>query len=130
MSIFIFSQPYLNPITHCYSNIITLSCYPKGPLKLLCTTIRPTPLSQFKCFNRSKPCTIALKQLDCGNDFPAHTNELMIVDEFPMLYEFLLTHQYIVDTSVTKMLNAGPIKIGGICESRVLICVAKEVDKF
>jgi hypothetical protein len=130
MSIFIFSQPYLNPITKCYSNIITLNCSPKGPLKSLCKNIRRTQLSPFKYCNNLKPCIIALKQLDCGGDFPSHSNELMTVDEFPMLYEFLLTHQYIVDTSVTKMLNNGPVNIGGVCEAKKLICVAKEVDKF
>jgi hypothetical protein len=54
----------------------------------------------------------------------------MTVDEFPKLYEFLLTHQYIVDMSVTKMLNNGPVNIGSVHESKQLICVAKKTNDY
>jgi len=119
-TISLFSQPYYNPCSECYYNIITMNLPPKGPLLKLTTRIKKYPLSPFKfpgdC-GRIQTCGIGLRSLrgfggfNGGNGFNNNfCSDLMTTDEFPDLITFLLSHGYRVDTSITKMLNQSSIR--------------------
>jgi hypothetical protein len=115
-TISLFSEPYYNPFSQCYSNIITLNLPPRGPLLKLTRRIRNYPLSPFKIptnCGRIQTCGIglsSLRGLDLLNGVNSYNNELMTVDEVPDLFSFLISHGYKIDTSVTKMLNQSSIR--------------------
>lgn len=100
----LFSQPYLDSYNQCYKNIVTVNLLPQGPLVNYVRRIQFPPLSPFKVpngitGNKSKQCGLALQSLEHCN-----TN-LMVTDEVPTLFSFLLSNGYNIDTSITKMLN-------------------------
>jgi len=106
----LFSQPYLDTYNQCYKNIVTINLLPQGPLVNFVRRIQFPPLSTFKIpngnginGNKSKQCGLALLSLEnCNTN--CNTN-LMVTDEVPTLFSFLLSNGYSIDTSITKMLN-------------------------
>ena len=100
----LFSQPYLDRYNQCYKNIITVNLLPQGPLMNYVRRIQFPPLSPFKIpsgnnCDKSKQCGLALSSLEHCN-----TN-LMVTDEVPTLFSYLLSNGYSIDTSITRMLN-------------------------
>jgi hypothetical protein len=107
----LFSQPYLDTYNQCYKNIVTINLLPQGPLVNFVRRIQFPPLSTFKIpngnginGNNSKQCGLALFSLENCN-----TN-LMVTDEVPTLFSFLLSNGYSIDTSITKMLNESDLQ--------------------
>ena len=114
----LFSRPYLDTYTKNYKNIVTINLPPKGPLGQFVRPIRFPPLSQFKFPSsnnnnnnngRAQTCGLAISSLN-----PFFNNKfgqgLMIVDEVPDLFAFLLSNGYKIDTSLTKMMNGSDIR--------------------
>lgn len=97
-TISLFSQPYLDTYNQCYKNIVVVNMLPKGPLAKIVRFIKFPPLSEF---NRDAKCGYAL--INCKN-------ELMIVDEIPDLISYLVSNNYSIDTSITKMFNTSDIR--------------------
>lgn len=98
----IFCQPYFDTRTQSYRNIVTINMIPKGPLASLVTKVNMTSLSPFK--KNASSCCFALISLK-------NKRELMPIDELPILFSFLMTNRYKIDTSLTKMLNISDIKM-------------------
>lgn len=101
----LFSRPYLDTYNKCYKNIIVVNLMPCGPLAKITKRVTFTQLSQFKS---SSPC----EQIDkCGlaltslNSICGKCGDLMITDEVPQLFSYLLSNGYTIDTSITKMIN-------------------------
>lgn len=92
----LFSQPYLDSSKQCYKNIVTTNLLPQGPLMNFVCRIQFPPLSTFKI--PSKQCGLALFSLK-------RIKNLMITDEVPSLFSYLLSNGYSIDTSITRMLN-------------------------
>jgi hypothetical protein len=112
----LFSRPYLDTYTKNYKNIVTINLPPKGPLGQFVRPIRFPPLSQFKfpsstSYNngRTQTCGLAIGSLsqNYNNKFG---QGLMVVDEVPDLFAFLLSNGYKIDTSLTKMMNGSDIR--------------------
>jgi len=120
-TITLFSQPYLDTYNQCYKNIITLSSMPQGPLASIVRRVQFPILSEFKSYgysscNTSKTCGLALISIaNCAK------NDLMDVDEVPILMSFLLSNGYSIDTSITKMFNQSDIRFQ-TNNSNTLIC--------
>jgi len=119
-TISLFSQPYYNPCSQCYYNIITMNLPPKGPLQKITRRIKLYPLSPFKfpgdC-GRIQTCSLGLRTLRGFDGFNGNNglnnnfcSDLMTTDELPDLLSFLISNGYRVDTSVTKMLNQSSIR--------------------
>lgn len=112
-SISLFSQPYYNPCSQCYYNIITMNLPPKGPLLKLTRRIRMHPLSPFKTpseCGRIQNCGLGLRSLRGLDGLNNFCSDLMTTDEIPDLFSFLISHGYRIDTSITKMLNQSSIR--------------------
>lgn len=103
----LFSQPFLDKYNQCYKNIVTINMQPKGPLSQFVRRVTFDPLSPFKqpgpC-NPTQTCGLALTSFNTGC-----CNNLMVVDEVPNLFGFLLSNGYKIDTSITKMLNGSDL---------------------
>jgi len=112
----LFSRPYLDTYNQCYKNIVTINLPPKGPLADIVRRIRFAPLSTFKqpgpC-SRINDCGLVLTTLrHCFNNNSYNNScncDLMVVDEVPDLFSFLLSNGYKIDTSLTKMMNNSTI---------------------
>ena len=99
-------QPYLDKINKCYKNIIVINNKPEGKLQNIVKQINPPKISPFKSSNlccHSDKCIFALLSFK-------NNNELMCIDEIPNLFNFLLSNNYNIDTSVTKMMFKSEIK--------------------
>jgi hypothetical protein len=102
------SIPYYNSIYQEYTNILVINKDPEGPLKEMTKKIRLNKLSPFTTKSNicgQCDCVIALKDLN--------SCELMCVDELPNLFEYLLNNGYVIDTSVTKILQKTSVKPDG-----------------
>ena len=106
----LFSQPYLDTHHQCYKNIVVVNMKPAGPLGDLIHRVQFPRLSEFKqsggpC-TPMKSCGLAIRSFhgcgDCG--------ELMTTDEIPTLISYLMSNNYKVDTSITKMFNTSDIR--------------------
>lgn len=115
----LFSQPYYDPCSQCYLNIITMNLPPMGPLFKITRRIKVYPLSEFKepsnC-SRLQTCGLGLRSLRFLDGYSGYSNnsyscsDLMTVDEIPDLFSFLLSNGYTIDTSITKMMNQSSIR--------------------
>jgi hypothetical protein len=107
----LFSQPFLDTYNQCYKNIVTINLIPQGPLAQIVRRVQFPPLSPFKqpgpC-SRINNCGLALAALNgsCNKN----CSNLMVVDEIPDLMSYLLSNNYTINTSITKMLNTSDIR--------------------
>lgn len=111
----LFSQPYLDRVNQCYTNIITINSFPKGPLSKFVKKIQFPLLSTFKisssACDKNERCGLVLQSIsdygcvDCKNG-----SNLMSVDDVPNLMCYLISNGYKVDTSLTKMFNTSDIR--------------------
>jgi len=123
-TISLFSQPYYDPCSQCYLNIVTMNLPPRGPLLRLTRRVKLYPLSEFKepgnC-TRLQTCGIGLRSMRFlygfggfggggGYNNSYSCSVLMTVDEVPDLFSFLLSNGYTIDTSITKMMNQSSIR--------------------
>lgn len=115
----LFSQSYLDKYNQCYKNIVVTNLIPTGPLANIVKFINFPPLSEFKTNN----CCSPLKQ--CGYALLSFKNcyreQLMLVDEIPDLISYLVSNNYTIDTSITKMFNQSDIRFNTNLGNR-LIC--------
>jgi len=120
-TISLFSQPYYDPCSQCYYNIVTMNLPPRGPLLKLTRRVKLYPLSHFKSpgnCTRVQTCGLGLRSLRGLADFNFGNNynnnyscsEFMTVDEVPDLFSFLLANGYTIDTRITNMMNQSSIR--------------------
>lgn len=122
----LYSQPYLEQrsFDQCYKNIVTINVIPNGPLQRLVRRTRFPPLSEFKMNgngndNRNNLCGLALLSL-------RNNETLMLVNEIPDLFSFLLAHGYKIDTSLTKMINNSDVRFQTDNANKVICFVTYE----
>ncbi len=133
-TVVLYSEPYLDTYNQCYKNIVTINLMPQGPLAQYVIRIKNTPLSPFKQSTPCNPinkCSLALTKSVINNGNGCCTNmknscNLMTVDDVPDLFSFLLERGYVVDTSLTKMMNASDIRFNTNNQNK-LICFLKYV---
>ena len=112
-SYFLSSEVYLDQYLQCYKNIVTINIFPEGPLRKIVRRIQTPPLSTFQVNGPCNPiqkCQLALLSPSNSNNDGYGCGCLMTEDEIPDLYSFLLSNGYKIDTSFTKMMNAGEVK--------------------
>jgi hypothetical protein len=121
-TISLFSQPYYDPCSQCYLNIVTSNLPPRGPLLKLSRRVKLYPLSEFKqynnCGSQLQSCGLGFRSLRFLDGFCNYNgtnnsyscSELMTVNEIPDLFSFLLSNGYTIDTRITKMMNQSSIR--------------------
>ena len=111
------AQPYYDSCNQCYMNILVINTEPVGPLKKIVKRLNPPKLSPFyhdyanNCCNTYNGCIYAIYD-------PNNCGELMQVDNVPILFGYLASNGYIIDTSLTTMMQKSPVKLG----NNQLIC--------
>jgi len=96
-----------------YINIIRINMLPEGPLRLFVRRIKMNNLSAFHKDNfvHNNSCIYALTSLN-GNDRFLNPNNI------PDLFSFLTMNGYKIDTSITKMMNSGDVRL----DNQNIIC--------
>lgn len=101
------SQSYYDCYNQCYKNILTINKNPHGILSTIVKRIQTPPLSPFQEFSAccpTKNCAFAFYKI--------HNNcELMTPDDIPELFNFLISNDYKIDTSITKMMNSSEVRM-------------------
>ena len=122
----LYSQPYLqlNTSDSYYNNIVTINVIPNGPLRRFVRKTKFPPLSEFKyneygVDNRNNLCGLALLSL-------RNNGRLMLVNEIPDLFSFLLANGYKIDTSLTKMMNNSDVRFQTNNANKVICFVTFE----
>lgn len=119
----LFMQPYLekNNQYQCYKNIVTVNLAPEGPLRQITRRIKFYPLSPYKypgVCEKNAGCGLALLSLDACM---SNCSGLMLADEIPHLFSYLISNGYVIDTKITNMLNATNIQFNPT-DGKKLIC--------
>jgi hypothetical protein len=103
-------QPYYEYLHQCYRNILVLNNEPIGPLKSITKKMNPPKLSEFNYLSHNNECCYKQKCIYaiCDIDNPY---ELMCLDNIPNLFSYLINNNYIIDTSITKMMQISSVKL-------------------
>lgn len=110
------TRVFLDRCSQQYKNIIMINQIPEGPLRPFVRRIRLPPLisrtmdSNSNYDEQYKSCGFAL--------FSFIGKSWMTPDEIPDLFSFLYSNGYHIDTSITKMMNTGEVRLN----NRNIIC--------
>ena len=111
-------EVYLDRFNECYKKIIVISPKPTDPsLNSIIKLIKREKLSPFQ--ERSNCCPLS----DCINAFtyPNNKCELMCVNDISILFGYLISNGFIINTDVTKIMQDSNVKIPN------LICFIQKI---
>jgi len=114
----ILSKVYVDIHDSCnesYINILVVNILPDGPLRKYVRQLKMPRVSPFECQERDyllKGCVLALTSFSC--DFGR--GRLMVEDEIPDLFTFLLSNGYSIDTKIGKGIALNNQKIVGMVQ--------------
>ena len=129
-------EPILDSYSQTYLNVITLSGMPEGPLGQMVKLISLKKLSPFMdmpsntTFRNSLGvgCTYVLLKYPKQYSTIKCRDTYMTADDIPAFFSYLRSHNYHIDTDLTKMMNKSRAQMGGISETRYsgdrkMICI-------
>lgn len=93
----IYSQPFYDNMNKCYTRIYVIDRNPEAPLSNIIRRIQTPRLSPFQTSENS--CALAIYN-------PNQIQQLLQVGEEAILFTYLLTNGYTIDTSLTKLLKS------------------------
>lgn len=102
-------KPYYDSVTQCYKQVISVSPEPRGKLLEICKQLAPTRLSSFRSFSHCdsrQKCFFAILN-------PDTTNELLRIEDLPLLLNYLVNNGYTVDKNMTKIMQKANTPIQG-----------------
>jgi hypothetical protein len=129
----IYLEPYLNTYQKTYQTILTLDSYPEGPIQSRISRINTPSLSPFQTVSNTMTSPYSCKYVLC-HDQNNHSNsnkynQFMVKEDIPSLFSFLIQNGYIIDTSLTKMLNQSISNQGSsisqLSGNRTMICMVR-----
>jgi hypothetical protein len=97
----IYSTIYLDKFLECYKRIIVIDKMPLGELSKYVKTIHKNKLSPFDensncdCVNK---CMLSIMNFE-------NKNEFLCIDNITELFDFLITNNYTIDTSLSKIIT-------------------------
>tara|TARA_Y100000817_G_C16820982_1_gene528868 strand:+ start:1007 stop:1360 length:354 start_codon:yes stop_codon:yes gene_type:complete len=100
----IFSQTFYDSHAQKYQNIYVIDEKPSGPLENIVKKIQSPKLSQFKTNDScSKSCVYAIYN-------PHNPQELLCLEDISILFNFLLSNNYTIETLLTHMMNQSKVE--------------------
>ena len=129
-SVVLYLEPVLNSYFKSYQNILTLSAIPPGPLKNMVFRMQFPKLSPFSTSSPFSPfstssCIYVLSRYTRSVNMNDN-DSFMYADDIPSVLSYLQMNGYIIDTSLTTMLQKSEIRIGGNTGSscnRRMVCM-------
>jgi len=105
--IYLFKQPFLNPHTKLYTNILSLNCIPNGPLAQYIQHVKNQKLSEF--VNYPSECIYAVLK----NDY--NSSNYMTPEDLPHFLIYLKQNNYVVHHSFNEIVKSHPEIKSHIC---------------
>ena len=112
----LFGTPFYDRYTQCYKKIIKINKMPteNTPLKTIVKQINNPILSPFQANSSFSSCSNCCNSSyqSCMNVITKLNNphELMCIEDIPELFSFLVSNNYTIDTSITKMMQQSNVK--------------------
>ena len=100
------TQTFYDNFSKTYKNIYVVDQKPTGGLEKIVKRIQSPKLSPFTtrpndgCY---KPCIYAVYN-------PNNTQELLCIEDIGLLFSYVISNNYIIDTSLTKMMNNSKVE--------------------
>jgi hypothetical protein len=128
----LYLEPFRNTYQNTYQTIITLDTFPNGPIQSRITRMNPPSLSPFQTVSNtmnSPDSCIYVVNHDTNHNHKKY-NQYMTKEDIPDLFSYLIRNGYVIDTSLTKMMNQSAISYGGPSSTRLsgnrsLICMVR-----
>lgn len=122
-SFVIYEEPFYNTYWKTYQNILTVSNMPPGVFASVISPISMQKLSPFQELSTlASPyptCALAIMRYTNMQGTPTKfANAFMTSEELPKVIGYLQMNGYIVDTSMTKMLQRTGANVGGVSTQR------------
>lgn len=111
-------QPFYDNINECYTHILVIDRCPGPPLSSLIRTVNPPRLSPFQ--TNSGPCCSYRKCVFALLD-PGNPHRLLHPGDEAILFTYLASNGYTIDTSLTKIIKTAPVREG----PRLLCIISK-----
>lgn len=100
------SQTIYDSFSQCYKNVYTVDREPKGKLSTITRRINPPKVSPFKVNNYDncyEPCLWVILN-------PHNPCEYLCMSKLPILFSFLTSNGYTIDTKLTSMMNKSQVE--------------------
>ena len=123
----IYLEPILNPYWKTYSDVLTLSRMPNGPLRNMVMAVNFPRLSPFQenpgpFYNGQScvPCVMRYPVCSIGGSGGAFRNEhsFMGADDIGALFSYLQEQGYVIQEGLTNMVFEGNVPVGGVSSQR------------
>ena len=119
-TVILYLEPILNTYYKTYTNILTVSHMPPGPLSGLIFPIRPEKLSPFQSPGISgafPQCTYAVGKYRM-RPIMSNIDTFMTAEDIPAVFGYLEANGYMIDRSLTHMLFDSKVDLGGVANNR------------
>jgi hypothetical protein len=100
------SQPIYDSFSQSYKNIYTIDRQPTGILSTIVRRMSPSKLSPFKVNTNddcNQSCIYAINQ-------PNNPQQLLCMSQLGLLFSFLISNNYLIDTKLTSMMNKSKVE--------------------
>ena len=123
-SFILYLEPVLNTYYQTYQNVITLNKIPPGPLADMVAQISISKLSPFQqappLNNSPYNCTFVLLRYPKSSGISIKNSDyFMTADDIPSVLSYLQDNGYVIDTTITTLLNKSKLPIGGVSDSKI-----------
>ena len=100
------TQPFYDSFLQTYKNIYVIDQKPSGPLANIVKQLNSPKLSPFTTHTNDgcyKPCLYAVYN-------PTNTQQLLCIEDLGILFNYVISNNYSIDTSLTKMMNQSKVE--------------------
>lgn len=104
------SIPFYKSVNQCYIKAISIDRMP-GPNEPIKQIVKQVRFEKLSPFQEGSECN-SIKT--CGNVLlkpGSQCGEMATLDDIPLIFTWLFQNGYIVDTSITQMMNQGEVRM-------------------
>jgi len=119
-TVILYLEPILNTYYKTYTNILTVSHMPPGPLSAMIFPIRPEKLSPFQypgIMGAFPQCIYAIGKYRM-RPIMSNIDTFMTAEDIPAVFAYLEANGYVIDRSLTHMIFDSKVDLGGVADNR------------
>lgn len=119
-TVILYLEPLLDTYNQTYVSALTLNTMPDGPLSKAVRIFNTPNLSPFQ---NTGNYTYILMKYPKGNK--GISTNWMLSEDIPTVFSFLQSNNYIIDISLTKLMNDSQVNLGGggVSVTKRMVCM-------